>query len=69
MPTLAVTYNCVRDSKPQRCVQQHKSLKVPRNATNRNKHINEASKQTLANISQNIMQIHTRNAFQLEYLF
>ena len=39
----------MRDSKPQRCVQQHKSLKVTRNATNRDKHINEASKQTFAN--------------------
>ena len=37
------------DSKPQRCVQQHKSLKMTRNAAKRNKHINEASKQTLAN--------------------
>ena len=35
----------MRDSKPQRCLQQHKSLKVTRNATNQNKHINEASKQ------------------------
>ena len=39
----------MRDNKPQRCVQKHKSLKVPRNATNREKHINEASKLTLAN--------------------
>ena len=39
----------MRDSKPQRCVQQHKLLKVTRNATNGDKHINEASKQTLAN--------------------
>ena len=29
---------------------QQKSLKVTRNATNRNKHINEASKQSFANI-------------------
>ena len=36
----------MRDSKPQRCVQHHKSLKVTRNPTNRDKHINEASKQT-----------------------
>ena len=35
----------MRDSKPQRCVQQHKLLKVTRNATNRDRHINEASKQ------------------------
>ena len=33
----------MRDSKPQ-----HKSLKVTRNATNRDKHINEASKQIFA---------------------
>ena len=39
----------MRDSKPQRCVQQHKSLQVTRNATNRDKHINEASKQIFAN--------------------
>ena len=39
----------MRDSKPQRCVQQHKWLKLTRNLTNRNKHINEASKQTFAN--------------------
>ena len=39
----------MRDSKPQRCVQQLKSLKVTRNATSRDKHINEASKQTFAN--------------------
>ena len=39
----------MRDSEPQRCVQQHKSLKVTRNATNRDKRINEASKQTFAN--------------------
>ena len=39
----------MRDSKPQRCIQQHKSLKVTRNATNQDKHINEASKETFAN--------------------
>ena len=39
----------MRDSKPQRCVQHHKSLKVTQNALNRDKHINEASKQTFAN--------------------
>ena len=39
----------MRDSKPQRCVQQHKSLKLTRNAGNSVKHINEASKQTFAN--------------------
>ena len=39
----------MRDSKPHRCVQQHKSLKMRHNATIRNKHINEASKQTFAN--------------------
>ena len=38
----------MRESNPQRCVQQHNSLKVTRNATNRDKHMNEASKQTLA---------------------
>ena len=39
----------MRDSKPQSCVQQHKSFKVTQNATNLNKHINEASKQAIAN--------------------
>ena len=39
----------MRDSKPQRCVQHHKSLKVTQNAINRDKHVNEASKQTFAN--------------------
>ena len=38
----------MRDSKPQRCVQQNKSLKVTPNATNRDKYINEASKQIFA---------------------
>ena len=40
----------MRDSKPQRCVHEHKSLKVTRNATTRDKHINEAWKETFANI-------------------
>ena len=44
----------MRDSKPQRFVQLHKLLKVTRNATNVDKHINEASKQTFAN---NLFQI------------
>ena len=39
----------MRESKPQRCVQHHSSLKVTRNATNRDKHINEASKKTFDN--------------------
>ena len=39
----------MRDSKPQRCVQQHKLLKMTQSATNRDNHINEASKQTFAN--------------------
>ena len=39
----------MRDSKSQRCVQQHKALKVTRNATNYDKHVNEASKQYFAN--------------------
>ena len=39
----------MRNSKPQRCVQQHKSLKVTQNATNGDKHINEASKQIFVN--------------------
>ena len=34
----SVNFTCMRDSKPQRCLQQHNSLKMNRNATNRNKH-------------------------------
>ena len=36
------------DSKPQRCVQQHQSGKVTRNATNRGKQMKEALKQKFA---------------------
>ena len=39
-----VAFKCMRENRPQQ-----KSLKVTRNATNRNKHINEASKQSFAN--------------------
>ena len=39
----------MRDSKPQRCVQQHKALEMTRNATISNKHINETSQQIFAN--------------------
>ena len=39
----------MRDSKPHRCFQQHKSIKTTRNATKQDKHINEASKQTFPN--------------------
>ena len=45
----SVKLNCLRDSKRQRCFQRHKSLKVTRIETNRNKHINEASKHVSAN--------------------
>ena len=45
----SVTLKCMRDSKPQCRVQQHKSLKVTPNATKRDKHINDALKQTFAN--------------------
>ena len=44
-----VTFKCLGDSKPQRDVQQHKLLEVTWISTNRDKPINEASKQTLAN--------------------
>ena len=40
----SATLKRMRDSKPQ-----HKSIKGTRNATNRDIHINEASKQTFAN--------------------
>ena len=49
VPTLVRCRLCMRDIKPQRFVQLLKLLKVTRNATNLNKHINEASKQTFAN--------------------
>ena len=39
-----VTLKCKRENRPQQ-----KSFKVKRNATNRNKHINETSKQSFAN--------------------
>ena len=45
----SITFKCMRDSKPQRCVQHHKSLKVTQNPINRDKHINEAFKQIFAN--------------------
>ena len=31
---LPVSVNCMRDSKPQRCVQQHRSFEVSQNPTN-----------------------------------
>ena len=40
----SITFKCMRDSKPQRCVQHHKSLEVTQNAINRDKPINEAFK-------------------------
>ena len=39
----------MHDSRQQCCIQQHRSLKMNRNAINRDKHINEAAKQTFAN--------------------
>ena len=54
---------CIRDSKPQGCVQQHKLLKVIRNATNRDKHINKASKQTFANFLFKILCKYTKVCF------
>ena len=44
----SIKLKCMRDSK-----QQHKLLKVTRNTTNRDKHINEASKQALPTIFSN----------------
>ena len=48
----------MRDSKPQRCVQHHKSLEVTQNAINRDKPINEAFKQIFAN---NLVKISYKN--------
>ena len=41
----SVIFKCMRKSKLQSCFEQHKSLKVTQNATNRDKHINETTKQ------------------------
>ena len=49
VPTLVRCRLCMRDIKPQRFVQLLKLFKVTQNATNVNKHINEAFKQTFAN--------------------
>ena len=54
----SITFTCMRDSKPQRCVQHHKPLKVTQNAINRDKHINEALKQIFAN---NLVKISYKN--------
>ena len=54
----SITFKCMRDSKPQRCVPHHKSLKVTQNAINRGKHINEAFKQIFAN---NLVKISYKN--------
>ena len=54
----SITFKCMRDSTPQRCVQHHKPLKVTQNAINRDKHINEALKQIFAN---NLVKISYKN--------
>ena len=59
----SLTLKCMRDSKPQRSVQQHKSRKVTRNATNRHKHINEASNQILTNNLYKISCEYTQGMF------
>ena len=53
----------MRDCKPQHCVQQLKRLKMTRNATNSDKHINEASKQNLANTLIKISCKYTQGTF------
>ena len=53
----------MRDSKPQRCVQQHKSLKVTQTATNQDKHINEASKRSFVNNPFKISRKYTQGMF------
>ena len=53
----SITFTCMRDGKPQRCVQHHKPLKVTQNAINRDKHINEAFKQIFANT---LVKYHTK---------
>ena len=44
-----VTLKCMHESKAQRWVQCHKSLKVTQSATNGGERINKASKQSFAN--------------------
>ena len=53
----------MRDSKPQRCVQRHKSLKVTQNATNPNKHINETFKRSFVNKFIKISRKYTQGMF------
>ena len=53
----------MRDSKPQRCVQRHKSLKVTKIATNRDKHIMETSKRSFANNPFKIPRKYTQGMF------
>ena len=53
-----ITFKCMRDSKPQRCVQHHKSWEVTQNAINRDKPINETFKQIFAN---NLVKISYKN--------
>ena len=55
----------MRDSKPQRCVQQHILLNVARNAENQDKHINEATKQTIANNLFKISCKYTQGMFSI----
>ena len=45
----SVTLKCEHVKKPQRSVKQHKLSKVKLNATNRDKHKNEAPNQTFGN--------------------
>ena len=45
MKFCSVTPKCRGDSKPHRCVQQQKLLKVAQNPTNGDKQLNEAFKQ------------------------
>ena len=59
----SVTPKCMRDSKPQPCFEQHKSLKVTQNATNRDKHINETSKQIFANNLFKVSSKYTQGMF------
>ena len=44
----SATFKCMRDSEPQRCIQEHKPLNPTPKTTKGNKHKNETSKSTFA---------------------
>ena len=53
----------MRDSRPQRCVQELKTSKPPQNATNENKHINTPFKKNSADDQLKITSKYTQGTF------